>query len=39
MRTAADAYEDHLSADHLLFEREVACCQRQLYTTALEDDR
>ena len=36
MRTAVDAYDDQLSADHLLFEREVACCQRQLYTAAVK---
>ena len=36
MRTAADAYDDQLSADHLLFEQEVACCQGQLYTAAIK---
>ena len=36
MRTAVDAYDDQLSADHLLFEREVACCQRQLYMAAVK---
>jgi RNA polymerase sigma-70 factor, ECF subfamily len=36
MRTAAYVHEDHLAADHLLFEREVACCQRQLYPAALK---
>jgi len=41
MRTAASAYEDTLyedtlSADHSLFEREVACCQRQLYSAAIK---
>jgi RNA polymerase sigma-70 factor (ECF subfamily) len=36
MRTAASAYEDQLSGHHLLFEREVACCQRQLYSAAIK---
>jgi RNA polymerase sigma-70 factor, ECF subfamily len=36
MRTAAYVPEDHLAADHLLFEREVACCRRQLYPAALK---
>jgi RNA polymerase sigma-70 factor, ECF subfamily len=35
MRTAADACEDQI-ADHLLFEREFGCCQRQLYSAALK---
>jgi len=35
MRTAAGTSEDDVSEDHLLFEREVACCQRQLYSAAL----
>jgi RNA polymerase sigma-70 factor, ECF subfamily len=35
MRTAACANESHLAAAHLLFEREVECCRRQLYPAAL----
>jgi RNA polymerase sigma-70 factor, ECF subfamily len=35
MRTAAYVHEKHLSAAHLLFEREVECCRRQLYPAAL----
>jgi RNA polymerase sigma-70 factor, ECF subfamily len=36
MRTAACVHEDDQSADHLLFEREVVCCQRPLYSAALK---
>lgn len=36
MRTAACAYPKRLHSDHLLFEREVECCRRQLYRAALK---
>jgi RNA polymerase sigma-70 factor (ECF subfamily) len=36
MPTAACVYENRLSADHLLFEREVASCRPQLYPAALK---
>lgn len=36
MRTAACVHEDRLAADHLLFEREVACCRQQLFPAALK---
>jgi RNA polymerase sigma-70 factor, ECF subfamily len=36
MRTAAYVHENHLPSAHLLFEREVECCRRQLYPAALK---
>jgi RNA polymerase sigma-70 factor, ECF subfamily len=36
MRTAACAHLNRLHGDHLLFEREVECCRRQLYRAALK---
>lgn len=36
MRTAAYAHLHRLHGDHLLFEREVECCRRQLYRAALK---
>jgi RNA polymerase sigma-70 factor (ECF subfamily) len=36
MLTAAYVHDSHLPADHLLFEREVECCRRQLYPAALQ---
>jgi RNA polymerase sigma-70 factor, ECF subfamily len=36
MPTAAYVHDDDLSADHLLFEREVECCRRQLFLSALQ---
>jgi RNA polymerase sigma-70 factor, ECF subfamily len=35
MRTGACAPANQLDASHVLFEREVACCRRQLYPAAL----
>ncbi|HSR86841.1 MAG TPA: sigma-70 family RNA polymerase sigma factor [Streptosporangiaceae bacterium] len=35
MRTGAYAPANQLQPSHMLFEREVACCTRQLYPTAL----
>jgi RNA polymerase sigma-70 factor (ECF subfamily) len=36
MRTAAYAPANQREASHLLFEREVGCCRRQLYPVALQ---
>jgi RNA polymerase sigma-70 factor, ECF subfamily len=36
MRTAVYVHEGHLPTAHLLFEREVECCRRQLYPAALK---
>jgi RNA polymerase sigma-70 factor, ECF subfamily len=36
MRTGACAPANQRQASHLLFEREVACCRRQLYPAALQ---
>jgi RNA polymerase sigma-70 factor (ECF subfamily) len=36
MRTGACAPTSHVQASHLLFEREVACCRRQLFPVAVQ---